>query len=208
MLALLGRGVALYFGLMKTDYYFIPDMNLVLWACRLRDQYLKDLESIFGRRSSSHELGGIVQSSKNNPSIYELPGKQEIVIRLSPNAINDLKNKKQERAKFQIAHECVHLLDPIVGDELPVSVLEEGIAGWFEKEKSTMSPGSGPAGQQYIKAYNLVLPWMEDLKRIIKPLRDKGLRIHDITDHHLITLIPGIGHETAKALTEGFYRGD
>ena len=107
-------------------------------------QYLADIEHRFGPRDCSFALVGIDidRTPGNVPRIW-FPDSgiasgdgqrrsRHIVIRLGPNALTD-----PARARWQLAHECFHLLDPWNPkvDGRPTNMLEEGLATWYQNSR-------------------------------------------------------------------------
>ena len=81
---------------------------------------LNELETEYGLRNRSFTVLGM-EFIHGAPRIWFPGNRNYIVIQLSADAMID-----RTKALFQVAHECVHLLDPVVFGE--ASVLEEGLA--------------------------------------------------------------------------------
>ena len=107
-------------------------------------QFLADIERRFGPRDRSFTLAGIdIGRSQGKPPHLRFPDtgiapddaerrSRHIVIRLGPNALTD-----PVRARWQLAHECFHLLDPWNerADGRPANWLEEGLAAWYQNSR-------------------------------------------------------------------------
>ena len=137
------------------------------WALTLPvyvSQFLVDIEHLFGPRDRSFTVVGIeidmtpgacphlwYPDSGIAPDDPELRSRH-IVIRLTSNALTD-----PVRARWQLAHECLHLLDPWNErvDGRPAIWLEEGLASWFQN--SRVPEAKCPEGQ-YALAEDLVSP--------------------------------------------------
>ena len=102
-------------------------------------------------------------------------------------------------ARWQLAHECVHLLDPGVP---PTIVLEEGIAGWYQNRKSPWRPGN-PA-PSYANALALVEPLMEVLPETIQRIRARGIQMRHMTSTDLAEGCPELSAHTTMELTRRF----
>ena len=108
------------------------------------EHFLAELEGLFGPRDRSFTLLGIdiCETPNNHPHLW-FPStgvapddvtrrSSHIVIHLGPDALTD-----PARARWQLAHECVHLLDPwnerVDGE--PTNCLEEGLASWYQNTR-------------------------------------------------------------------------
>ncbi len=115
-------------------------------ADELRDSYVRDLkahvtrylsilESILGPRDPRFVFGTIRKSDgrpcTHFPEDFHLRGgcRVDILITDWP-----WEHYSLDQGPWQIAHECVHLLDP--GKMGAANVLEEGLATWFQNEPS------------------------------------------------------------------------
>ncbi len=131
--------------------------TLPMWA----GTYLRKVEDLFGPRDSSYCFLGIDFHGPNLPPRNWFPdsgiplGSNEhrskhIVIHLTVNTIGD-----PERAKWPLAHECFHLLDPwnpsVEGEY--TNVLEEGLATWYQYK---VVPGDYLSRPNYTEARNIV----------------------------------------------------
>lgn len=152
----------------------------------LEDQarnYLKILESIFGPCDPRFTFNTIKCSSDDNPCTYFPKG-----YHLNGDCLVDIhitkwpwENSCLDEGLWQIAHECVHLLDP--GTFGTANVLEEGLATWFQNEpfyhidlvKNYIA--TNQTDPSYKRAEMLVRRSMPDILRVVKRLRAKGIRI-------------------------------
>ena len=78
-----------------------------------------------------------------------------------------------QTALYELAHETVHLLNPIIGD---TNYLEEGIAVAFSvdlSESLTNHPMS-PNDEHYSLAWSLVKNLPDDINASVKKIRDKS----------------------------------
>lgn len=167
--------------------------NLINW----RDECLKELELLLGPRNPWYSLGDVRFYEAIAPHPFLPDGSRTIEIRLSMNAKGN-----EDLTRWQLAHECAHLLDPLFSSI--VNVLEEGIATWFQEKK--IKGKNFLVEDKYIKAKALVLNFIEEnaLLEKVKQLRDEGLRIHEITAKDLLRVMPDMLPYEAKALTEDF----
>ncbi|GEM_PF-4261261 len=97
----------------------------------IRDHvFLPDLECSFGRRNTKFTLGDISVSSEGP---YAYADNHTIDIALGNNVFKD-GSLNESLAVWQLAHECVHLLDPINGGSNNATVFEEGLATYYQNK--------------------------------------------------------------------------
>lgn len=93
--------------------------------------FIKEMEKRYGSRDRSWTYVGVEfhdsQPQVWFPGSYETPPRQHIAICLSAGTFSD-----RQRTVYQLAHECVHLLAPVVGGGAPV--IEEGLATAFSED--------------------------------------------------------------------------
>ncbi|PPC67092.1 hypothetical protein C1Y42_22380 [Pantoea sp. ICBG 985] len=94
-------------------------------------RFIQKMEKRYGMRDRNWTYVG-VDFHDEGPRIWfpgnrETPPRGHIAISLSVEAYSD----RQEMV-YQLAHECVHLLAPVVGDGAPV--IEEGLATVFSED--------------------------------------------------------------------------
>ena len=182
---------------LREDGSYSP-ITLPVWTSR----FLAEIEQLFGSRDRSFTLLGV--------DIDQTPGKQphlwfpdsgipsddaegrsrHVVIHLSPNALTH-----PARARWQLAHECVHLLDPWNRrvDGRPTNYLEEGLATWYQNSRL---PEAESREGEYAVAQELVEPVLEELAPAVKRIRlECNLRIGEITPNVLRGYCPGIGED-------------
>ena len=161
--------------------------------------YLSELEELFGPRDTSFTLLGIeiYRIPNSGPHLWfrgrqDAPAKQ-IVIRLASNAVAN-----PTLARWQLAHECVHLLDPtIIAKEGPTILLEEGLAEWFQ---NTYVPEA--AFREGECAQDLIEPIIGQLPEVIKRIRSSGVRLIDIKPSLLREYFPDMSEEMARTLCQ------
>ena len=122
-----------------------------------------------------------------------------IIIRLTEKAQSDA-----NLAIWQLAHECVHLIDPwnIEAEGRQSNYLEEGIACWYQNTIIQNIPLESP----YDEAKSLVTPHMPQLATTIKHLRTKhNLRISEIDNPELLLRhCPEMDAKVANRLCQRF----
>ena len=174
-------------------------------------RFIADIEGLFGPRDRSFTLVGIVidRTPDNQPQLWFPnsgipPGDAEgrsrhVVIRLAFNALTD-----PARAKWQLAHECFHLLDPWNKkiDGRPTNWLEEGLATWFQNSRVRESEHHEGL---YAMAEDLVRPLIDELPEVVKRIRtEKHLRIGEFTPQVLQAYYSAINEETSRQLCQPF----
>ena len=174
-------------------------------------QFLADIEHRFGHRDRSFALVGIdIDKTPGNVPRTWFPDSgippddgqrrsRHLVIRLGPNALTD-----PAGARWQLAHECFHLLDPWNPkvDGRPTNMLEEGLATWYQNNSV---PEKEFHDVLYAPAEDLVKPMMDELPPAIKRIRQElGLRIGEIPPDILRVYCSGMSEETAWKLCRPF----
>ena len=182
-------------------------ITLSVYASR----FIADIECLFGPRDRSFTLVGIViDKTPGNPPQLWFPDNgippddaerrsRHIVIRLAPNALTD-----PARARWQLAHECVHLLDPWNEkvDGRKANWLEEGLAAWYQNSRV---PEEEYHEGLYADAEELVRPLMDELPDAIKRIRqERGLRIGEIPPDILRVYCSGMSEEASWKLCQPF----
>ena len=162
-----------------------------------RDDFLKEIEDRFGNRNQTFKLGGIYYANWG-PRAY---AHNNIVnIALGNNVIkNDY--LQDNIAKWQLAHETIHLLDPI-NDKNMANILEEGLATWYQNEKIKWI---GLTDNKYIEAEKLFKRNLDALIPKILHLRKRGVSLKNITKQQLLESPNRLASEDdAEELTKKF----
>ena len=160
-------------------------------------QFLAMAEKAFGQRNHSYTLLGIqiFKTPDKTPHIwFPDSGKdhdgihRHVGIVLGHLAMNDAKV-----ALWQLAHECVHLIDPwldITGRS--TNYLEEGLATWFQDTYAPLKETTYKQSKHYALAKNLVENLMTDqlIPKAVRNIRANGVRIGAISPETLVTHCP------------------
>lgn len=177
--------------------------------------FIRDIEQRFGPRNSMFSLVGVEIDETPNatpcnyfPDFGIPPGDPEnrsrhIIIRLTPQTL-----VSRECARWQLAHECIHLIDPWnrIADGRATNVLEEGLAVWYQNFAAPCSLGTDL--RSYLEAEALINPHIGELCAAIKSIRsDELVRIGEMTPELLLAYCPSIGDATARRLCDPFDRG-
>ena len=178
-------------------------------------RFLADIEHLFGLRDRSFTLVGIdIDKTPGNVPCNWFPDSgiatddaerrsRHIVIRLGPAALTDL-----ARARWQLAHECFHLLNPWNPkiDGRPTNMLEEGLATWYQNSRV---PEAEFHEGLYAVAEDLVRPLMGELPGAVKRIRqERRLRIGEIPPDVLRAYCPGMSEDTSSQICQPFQRTD
>lgn len=169
-------------------------------------------ENDFGTRDQSYTLLGIEFVENETPKIWFPNNNERIVIQLQLQCLQE-----PDRACFQLAHEVIHLLSPIKGNE--ASVLEEGIATHFQvqfMQNHYASIGWLPTKidwteigcQSYVKAMNAVKKLLTVDVDSIKKLRFHEPVISHITSKLIHELYPSFSKAVADNLETRFIRNN
>ena len=185
-----------------------------LTLAQLTSVFLTEIEKLFGPRDPKFTYVGLEFDTTHDakPRIWfphtGYPGREtnepsrHVNIRLTGNAQNDA-----NLAIWQLAHECVHLIDPwnIEVEGRTSNVLEEGLATWYQ---NTIVQGvSLDDDPSYKEAKTLVEPYMPKLAETIKHLRTQhSVRIGDIENPDLLLKhSPDMDPKTAENLCRYFH---
>ena len=160
-------------------------------------RYLDILQERFGRCDHRFIFCTVLRSvhPDGHPQTYYPEGYHEkggcrVDIQISHCAYDC---NRMAQASWQIAHECVHLLDLCI--KVQANVLEEGIASWFQNEPSFHTPDvqsyictldSYP--DHYTAAMSLGTQCVPDLMPLIRRIRLEGVRLKEIQPNQLMDL--------------------
>ncbi|MGA8539811.1 MAG: hypothetical protein WB566_09950 [Terriglobales bacterium] len=162
---------------------------------------LREVEELYGIRDRSFTILGI-EFREGVPQIW-FPGNcKHIAIQIGTGAMNDV-----NKALFQLAHECVHLLDPVLGGE--ASVLEEGLATNFSLIYAHRSNPSYETGNaKYDTANRRVEQLLSQHPDAIRHLREGGDRLSGFTVKKLASHCTGLSASEAEGLARQFHTWD
>ena len=156
--------------------------------------FLADLARRFGPPNATLCAISVQQSQCHPHPVFRANGETEIIITTAD----------ELRAKWQLAHECVHLLDPWVPSHegCATNVLEEGIATWFQ---NAMVEGGGEPEPKYKEAQALVASVIASLASAVMRLRtQRTVKIGAIAADSLREYCPLLTEKVATALCRRF----
>ena len=174
-------------------------------------KYMSTLESLFGPCDPRFVFGSIKKSDEDTPSVhfpkkYNLEGGCIVDIHIGKCA---WERCSPDQGAWQVAHECVHLIDPVEKDS--INVLEEGLATWFQDElqyhDSKVKPyirKNSPHPPNYFEAKKLFQHCLPGILPAIKSIRESGVRISDISMEILSPLLQNKKTGIVERLCEPF----
>ena len=180
----------------------------------LRDQvarYLSILDTMFGARDPRFVFRTIGLSSDGRPrthfpECFHLQGGCSVDILITS---HPWEHFSHDQGPWQVAHECVHLMDP--GREGTTNTLEEGLATWFQNEPTYHSESvrryiaNDPTRlSKYVEAEKLVRSDLRHILTAVKRLRLSGVRIREINAEMLAPLLPNLETRTVERLCAAF----
>ncbi|MGJ5633257.1 hypothetical protein [Nostoc sp. CALU 1950] len=176
----------------------LPSGDGYTWTLASRlGEMISHIEAQFGKRDRSWTILGI-EFCESGPKTW-FPGDcGHIIIQLGLSAKED-----PVQALFQLAHESVHLLDPVVSGF--GTVLEEGLATLFSLEYiKQFHPNYTTSDTKYADAARLTAHLLDITPMAIKELRSKGIKISQITASQLLAVCPQLPKSIALALATPF----
>lgn len=160
-------------------------------------QILCFVEARYGPRDRSFTLLGL-EFCDTGPRCWFPGNSGHIIIQLTTSAMNDA-----VQACYQLAHECVHLLNPVKFGT--ASVFEEGVAALFALECARhFQPSYTPAADKYAAAADLAGLALAINPDVVRQLRSEGTPFSAFTPAQLAAACPGLPTEVASVLCSGF----
>jgi hypothetical protein len=172
------------------------------WTLATRvGEILRLAEDRYGPRDCSFTMLG-VEFTETGPRTW-FPGDcRQVVIQLSTSAMND-----EIRALYQLAHECVHLLDPVVFGL--ASVFEEGVATLFSAEYARrLQPSYSPSEAKYGAAARLAQAALTASPDLIRRLRGEGTRFSAFIPQQLRSACPLLPERDCELLCANYQAWD
>lgn len=176
----------------------LPSGDGYTWTLASRlGEMIAYIEAQFGERDRSKTILGI-EFCDSGPQTWFPGNRGHIVIQLGLSAKED-----PVQALFQLAHESVHLLDPVVFGF--ATVLEEGLATHFSLQYiKQFHSNYTTSDQKYAAAARLVAQLLDIDPMVIKDLRSKGIKISQISASQLVAVCPQLPKSVALALSTPF----
>jgi len=162
-------------------------------------QFISEIETLYGARDTTWTLLGF-EFNEGRPNIRfsGYPARRQIIIRLGEKAF-----KSAPHAIYQLAHECIHLLAPVVDGDAPV--LEEGLATMYSEDKVKAlypSPQDSicTSMQNYIDAAARVRELLQLEPNAIRKLRAVEPDFYRMTEHTFADA--GLAHISQPLMAE------
>jgi hypothetical protein len=162
---------------------------------------LQIAQSKFGPRDPAYTLLG-VEFCGDHPRVWCPGNRKDMIIQLSESCMDE-----PQRACYQMAHECIHLLGP-TGCE-SATVLEEGLATWFAQyylAERIGNPNWRSTTPSYTRAQRRVERLLALDAGAIKTLRQVQPTFNHFTPELLLEHYPALGEADAAALVAPFER--
>lgn len=171
--------------------------NREVSLARQMSEVMTEITSLFGPRDDSFQFIGWEFIGERPQIFYPSSGERHVLIRLSMKA-----SEYWNTAIHELAHECVHLLSPIVGR---ANNLEEGVATWYADRfyRRTTSRDPGPISDHYRGAYDAVVELFgrsQDGPETIRKLRLEQSSFAQIDSALLLRVVPTLDPALASFL--------
>jgi hypothetical protein len=163
---------------------------------------LEMAELRFGPRDRSYTILGF-EFRAGLPLIWFPGNGKNVIVQLDSASMND-----QNLPLFQMAHECVHLLTPVLSAN--TSVLEEGLATYFSKEYMAAHIGGVwfTGDQKHAHAEILARKLLLLNADAIKALRERVPKISQATAQDILKICPNLPPHLAEQLVVSFQSWD
>lgn len=171
-----------------------PDSAGMLWT--IQNELLSQAERLLGARDASKKIFQPVFRA-HGPHVINTPAFDGAFAALSTNA-----ESYWPTVVYEMAHETVHLLDPIPG---PTTWLEEGAAVLFSIKMSaelTTHPMAPAKSSTYSEAAALVSELPTPVFESIRRIRNAAGRLSLISPELISSLFPALSSATAHRLCE------
>ena len=153
-----------------------------------------------GQRHTEWILG-VIRMDADTPSTYLWSVERVVDIRLSRNLVDKDGAFQLPRPLWQLAHECIHLLEPTLGGT--AHVFEEGIAAAFQE--SMIPLVRNDPDSKYEAARQLVEQYWNPFIGTVRSLRERGVLLSAMGYDVLRPLLPPeIPDENLAELTKPF----
>lgn len=155
-------------------------------------------ESQFGERDRSFTVVG-TEFREGVPQIWFPGNRNHVVVQLSTVCLQN-----PHQAVFQLAHECVHLLNPRV--QGTATLLEEGVATVFSVQQTQRLFGYrfGIGDSAYECAADTVEPLLQAVPDGVRQLRSRCGSISSASPTHLMDIWPALSVDAASELCKPF----
>lgn len=162
-------------------------------------QLIEQAEARYGARDRNYTLLG-VEFGAGSPRIWFPGSSDKIIVQLSDDARTD-----PNRATFQMAHEVIHLLAPIMG-QVGALMVEEGLAVVFSDEigRRQIPIWQTNPGTNYSRAGEAVAILLSHGPAVIKQIRAIEPSFSNWTPNLIAQIVPAIDPLLATRLCAPF----
>ena len=179
----------------------------------VRDHHIETLQAMFGNRDDRFVVGGIGRSADRYartffPNGFGLKGNCVVDIHITQYPFDHC---CYDQGAWQVAHECVHLLDPTINGAS--NFLEEGLACWYQNEpafhnlivRKYIKSNTKKPHPHYVEAKALVRELMpKGLAEAVCGIRNRSVRIGQICPDMLAEYFPRIDPAKLERLCQKF----
>ena len=162
---------------------------------------LRVAQKLFGERDHAYTLLG-VEYCGDRPRVWCPGNRRDLIVQVGVRCLDE-----PQRACYQLAHECIHLLGP--SGCSGALVIEEGLATWFAQYYLRVRLGN-PNWRSTLYSYTVAQRQVEALLKLdrnaIKTLRQEQPTFALFTSDLLLKHYPALGQERAAALVAPFQR--
>lgn len=160
-------------------------------------QLLATAEERYGSRDREFTILG-AEFRDGAPGIWFPGNRGHVVVQLGCSCLMN-----EVAALHQLAHECIHLLNPI---PTAASVLEEGLATWFARERvrALLKTEVNVTDPRYRGAEELVTPLMAGYPDGIRQIRAVVPSLSSVDAGLLASVYPFLPPELVERLTAKF----
>lgn len=160
---------------------------------------LKAAEERYGERDKLFTILGIEINQLEHPQIWFSGETNNIIIQLTADCLYDM-----NRAVYQLAHEVIHCLNPVLGEN--TNYLEEGLATHFAVEYTKLN-GYGNwivSSPDYVKALNLIEQIFQIEPQIISKIKSMKENLFFVEKKDLLSINENIPDFLAEELVRKF----
>lgn len=169
-------------------------MTLARWTSEI----LISIEEKYGARDNRFTFVGIEFEDRKPQTWFHPAGRGlHVAIRLNKNVWEN-----PSRALFQLAHECVHLLDPSQNNTAPV--IEEGLAVLTSREFMARIRGTWASRGKYARAGLLAEQALRINPNVVRNIRAEEVPFVEMTPGMLLDHCTGLDPAIAETLCSRF----
>lgn len=142
----------------------------ILALCPFLEECVRAAEDLLGPRDEQWDVPGLRVRTDGKTGPYTDTSSFPRLLVFLPQAC--LFKKGLTEARWHVAHESIHVLDP---HSNPTNYLEEGLATWFQNDR--VKEYEGCRYDPWAEAQKRVEPWLDVLPRGLKRFRERQRRL-------------------------------